>query len=202
MEDEMRKKKEAELNYEEPMKQEENKEQSNDTNQEQFQWDEDLFKKLVQTSEGAKEVQRLLDKGVTKGIDSWKANNLQNEVEAEIERRFPTDPKEKEILKLKTELATKEVKDNTIKLLEANEIPISFSNYFVSDNLETTEKTINDFVNYVNQAVKKEVDNRLRTVGHTPRMVFAKQRITKEDLNKMSYGERAKLYETNPELFR
>lgn len=182
-------------NLEINQEQQNNLEQPNEQQEQEFKWDAELFKKLVQTPEGKREIQRAMDKHFTKGLETWKANNLEKLVNEKYEQLHPTDPREKEILRLKKELAQKQIQEETIKLLEEAEIPVSFSNYFKSDNLETTQETIKSFVEHFNQAVNKEVTMRLKGWGGTPKDFGRYQpSITKADLKDMTYEQRVQLY--------
>lgn len=191
---------EQETNLEQPKEQP--KEQQEQEQQEQFQWDAELFNQLVQTPEGKKEIQRAIDKNFTKGLETWKTNNLEKLVNERYEQLHPTDPREKEILKLKTELAQKQIQNETIRMLEKAEIPVSFCDYFKSDNLETAQSTINTFVEHFNKAVNREVTKRLP--GMTPRTGEQQSFnwVTKEQFIEMSYSDRADFYTNHPEEYQ
>lgn len=170
-------------------------------NQEQeFKWDAELFKKLVQTPEGKKEIQRAMDKNFSKGLETWKANNLQSlideAVNKEIENRFPTDEKEIEIRKLKKQLKDKEIHQAVASKLEKAEIPTTLANFFIGETVEETNSLVDEFISAFNKTVNKEITNRLKTIGGTPRMGGQQQpMLTKEDLLKMPYDERAYWYQ-------
>ena len=179
---------------------EQQQEQQQQQQEQEFKWDAELFKQLVQTPEGKKEIQRAMDKNFSKGLETWKKNNLDALVQEKYNELHPTDLKEQEILKLKKELAQKEIQDSTIKLLEQAEIPVSFSVYFKSDNLETTQEAIKTFVEHFNQAVNKEVKKRLPNT--TPKGYPQQYNwITKEQLLAMNYNDRTKFFIENPEEY-
>jgi hypothetical protein len=173
-------------------------------NEQKIEMDINQLKQWLVTDEGKKFMQPLLDKHFTKSLETWKKNNLDALVQEKYNELHPTDPKEQEILRLKKELAQKQIQEETIKMLEEAEIPVSFSEYFKSDNLETTQETIKTFVEHFNQAVNKEVTNRLKGWGSTPKD-FGRYRpsITKADLKDMTYEQRVQLYNSGYQhLFR
>lgn len=183
------------LENKENLEQPKEQQQQEQPNEQKIEMDIDQLKLWMVTDEGKKFMQPLLDRHFTKGLETWKANNLEKLVNEKYEQLHPTDPKEQEILRLKKELEQKQIQDATIKMLEEAEIPVSFSNYFKSDNLETTQETIKSFVEHFNKAVNKEVINRLKGWGGTPKD-FSRQHpsITKDDLKTMSYEQRVQLY--------
>lgn len=187
-------------NLEQPKEQQ----QQEQPNEQKIEMDIDQLKLWMVTDEGKKFMQPLLDRHFTKGLETWKANNLEKLVNEKYEQLHPTDPREQEILRLKKELAQKQIQEETIKLLEEAEIPVSFSEYFQSENLENTKETIKTFVENFNKTVNKEVSKRLSHFGHTPRMGRQQQsRITKQDLASMTYEQRIQLYNNGYEhLFK
>ncbi|MFA9422074.1 MAG: DUF4355 domain-containing protein [Sedimentibacter sp.] len=191
-----------EVNQELPLEQQ-NQQQEHQQEGQKIEMDIDQLKKWLVTEEGKKFFQPTLDRHFTKGLETWKTNNLEKFVNEKYEQLHPTDPKEQEILRLKKELAQKQIQDETIKLLEEAEIPVSFSDFFKSDNLETTKATVEKFVEHFNKAVNKEVTSRLP--NSTPRSSGLQQQpiITKQDLAKMSYERRVQLYQNGYEhLFK
>ena len=54
----------------------------------------DQLESYLDSEEGKKLLQPRLDKYFTKGLETWKANNLKKEVEAEINKRFPPETEE------------------------------------------------------------------------------------------------------------
>ena len=183
------------LENKENLEQPKEQQQQEQPNEQKIEMDIDQLKLWLVTEEGKKFMQPLLDRHFTKGLETWKANNLEKLVNEKYEQLHPTDPKEQEILRLKKELAQKQIQEETIKLLEEAEIPVSFSEYFQSENLETTQETIKSFVEHFNQAVNKEVTKRLKGWGGTPKDFGRYQpSITKADLKDMTYEQRVQLY--------
>jgi len=164
------------------------------------------------TDEGRKILQPKLDKHFTKGLETWKANNLQSLIDEEINKKFPPETKEqKRLRELEQKLAAIEkeklvatIKAEAMKELTSKGLPVGIADYFVTDNLETTRDRINTFAEEFAKAVKTEVDNRLRTMGGTPKNhgSGSSGTLTKEQLLEMDYNERVKFYNENPEEFQ
>lgn len=181
-----------------------NQEQQEQQQEEQkIEMDIDQLKQWVVTEEGKKFMQPLLDRHFTKGLETWKTNNLEKLVNEKYEQLYPSDPQAKRIKELELELKQKEVKDATIKLLEENKIPVAFSDYFISDNPETTSQTIKNFVEMFNKSVNIEVDKRLRQGSFAPKSFRQQHKtLTKEEIAGLPYEQRVQLWQQDPSIFR
>jgi hypothetical protein len=179
-----------------------NQEGQQDNNQEQkVQMDVGQLKQWLTEEDGKKFLQPLLDKHFTKGLETWKTNNLQKIIDGEIEKRFPTDEKEIEIRRLQKEVQDKEILAMVTTKLAEHEISPDIAPLLIGDSIESTSERLESFIGTFSKSVKKEVDNRLKELGGTPRH-FTSPQITQEDINSMDYSERVELYRTRPELFR
>lgn len=108
------------------------------------------------------------DKHSTKSLETWKTNNLQNEIDAEIKKRYPDkDPKDKaledlktEMEKMKTESLKKDLTNNALKVMTEKKLPTDLVNFIVgadedstNKNLETLEKVFSTH----DEAIKTEI---------------------------------------------
>ena len=60
---------------------------------------------FVSTSDGKSWLDSAKDKHLQKGLETWKTNNLESLLDAEVKKRFPEkDPKDIEMEKLKNEI--------------------------------------------------------------------------------------------------
>jgi len=168
--------------------------------EEQFKWDAGLFEQLVSTPEGKKEMEKFRDKGVTRGIESWKTNNLQKLVDEgvakEVDRLYPTDPNKKRIAELEQQLLNREIQNAVMVRLEQAEIPTSLSQFFIGETVEDTVKQMDDFIQCFNDSVNTVIKNRVKQLGWTPKMFNSQNQgqLTKADLKDMTYEQRVALY--------
>lgn len=173
----------------------------------QIEWDFDLFKKLTETEQGRKEIQRAMDKNFTKGLETWKTNQLpkiiEAEVEAEIERRFPTDENERRIMELTNELKVKESKEVCVKTLAEAGLDIRLADHFASLDITNSQKMVDLFVEDYRKAFKEDMQRFLKTIGGTPKTNHqSSQRImTKQEFLSLPYDKRAELYQSDPATY-
>ena len=163
------------------------------------------------SEEGKKILQPKLDKHFSKGLETWKANNLQSLIDAEVNKKFPPESEEQKQLRAlqqKLEAMEKErtmatIKAEALKELTSKGLPVGIADYFVTDNLESTRDRINSFAEEFAKAVKSEVDNRLKTMGGTPRNQGSggSGTLTKDQLLAMDYNDRVKFFNENPDEY-
>lgn len=164
------------------------------------------------TEDGKKILQPKLDKHFTKGLETWKTNNLQSLIDAEVNKKFPPETEEQKQLRalqqkleaIEREKSIANIKAEAIQELTKQGLPVTVADYFISDNLETTRDRINSFAKEFQEAVNKEVDSRLKQSGGTPKNQgkgFGSGTVTKEQLLSMTYNERMQFYNDNPEEF-
>lgn len=171
-----------------------------------------LVESYLSSEDGKKIIQPKLDKHFTKGLETWKQNNLQSIIDAEINKKFPAETEEQKQLRalqqkleaIENEKAFATVKTEAMKELNTKGLPVGLVDYLVTNNLEETRDRINSFSTEFSNAVKEEVDKRLKNSGATPKNDGAdstKGKMTKADLLNMDYSERVKFYNENPEEF-
>ena len=135
---------------------------------------------LESDEQGKGYLQSYADSKVTKGIESFKQNNLSKLVDEEIRKRNPsTDPKDIEIQELKKQFETiqresvkKDLELKTSKLISERNIPVEFLPFVIGGNEETTmsnltglEKVLGDY----SKAVRGQI---LKDGAYTPRKNF------------------------------
>lgn len=129
----------------------------------------DAFKNKVENDKDFKAyMDRVKDKHSTKALETWKTNNLQKEIDAEIKKRFPEqDPKDKDIANLKAEMEKmkadslkKDLTNKALKTMTEKKLPADLVNFIVGQdedstnkNLETLEKV---FASH-DEAIKTEI---------------------------------------------
>lgn len=173
----------------------------------------DGVENYLNSDDGKKLLQPRLDRHFTKGLDTWKQNNLQTIIDEKINELHPAETEaEKQLRTMQERLNVMETEKNraSIKstaMLELGEkgLPTSMADFMVSDSLETTRDRINMFEAEYKLAVKGEVEKRLKGTGGTPNHSddnnSSTDGLTKDKLLKMNYNERLAFYQKNPQLF-
>ncbi len=158
----------------------------------------DRVSKYLETDDGKKLLQPTLDKYHTKGLETWKSNNLQKLVDDEVKKRFPeADPKDTELAKIKHELeqmkqesTRKELTNAALKTATEKHLPIELVDYFIGMDTETTAKNLEILEKVFNQSVSASVDEKIKGTSHVP---------AKGDPESLSGVEKA-FYSKNPNL--
>ena len=115
------------------------------------------------------------DKHLTKGIETFKTNNLGALVDAEVKKKFPTkDPNElamenmkAEMEKMKTESSTKDLKTNALKMLSDKKLPTDLVDYFIGADEASTTDNLTKFEGILNSSVASMVAEKLKG-GYVP----------------------------------
>jgi hypothetical protein len=115
------------------------------------------------------------DKHLTKGIETFKTNNLSALVDAEVKKKFPTkDPNElamenmkAEMEKMKTESSRKDLKTNALKMLSDKKLPTDLVDYFIGADEATTNENLTKFEGILNSSVAAQVAEKLKG-GYVP----------------------------------
>jgi multidrug efflux pump subunit AcrB len=166
---------------------------------------------FIETDEGKKLLQPKLDSYMTKGLDSWKKNNLQKIIDEAVAKANPSEtPEQKEIRELKEKFANIErekvresLKNKALTVAGDKKIPTSLIDFLIGQDEEGTLANLGQFETAMNDYVKAQVEDRLKGSytppgggGGTP------PGITKEQFSKMNYKEKMEIYDSDPELYK
>lgn len=159
----------------------------------------DRVSKYLDTEDGKKLIQPILDKYHTKGLETWKNNNLESLVDAKVKELYPeADPKDKEVAALKAELEKMKSeslkKDLTNKALTfANEkgLPVDLVDFFIGADEESTNKNMATFEKIYTGAVSKGIQDGLKGSNYIPP-------AGSDDIN--TDGVRAAFAKLNPDI--
>jgi len=132
---------------------------------------------LTQNEDGKRWLDSERDKHLNKGLDTWKANNLQKEIDKKIYELYPeeTDDK-KQLRELNAKIETMEfekqrevLKNKALTIAADKKLPINkIVDLFISDNEEATVANIGRFEEIFGTSVQSAVEERLKTNGYTP----------------------------------
>ena len=167
----------------------------------------------LETTEGKQLIQPKLDSYFSKGLDTWKNNNLQKLIDEEVSRRNPAEtPELTAIRELQQQMAqanAEKIKAEQIALGQAiaseKGLPTSLVPYFIGDNESDTRTKLNFLEMEYKSTLEKQVEARLKNSNTTPSVPInggqAGGEPTAKDFTKMSYTERVELYNKNPQLY-
>lgn len=131
---------------------------------------------FAETAEGKSWLDSVKDKHLQKGLETWKANNLETLLEAEVKKLFPEkDPKEIEVEKLKSEITTMKtekqreaLQNKAMRLAGEKGLPLELVSFFVGENEEVTQQNLGKLEETFASAVQKSLETRLKTDSYTP----------------------------------
>ncbi len=135
----------------------------------------DRVNSFLETEEGKKLIQPKIDSHFTKGLETWKTNNLEKLINEEVTKRNPAEtPEQKQIRELTERLNKKEAeeKKQTLMnkgLLKADEkkLPKELVSFFLGEDEDTTYKNLDTLTNVFNAHIENVVKERLAS-GYKP----------------------------------
>lgn len=115
------------------------------------------------------------DKHHNKALETWKSNNLEMLIEAEVKKRNPDKtPEQIELEKLRKEIEDERNARNREKLMneaikQATEkgLPVDVLDFFIGDDEDTTMLNLSKLEEAFNKAVLSQVDNKFKDNGRS-----------------------------------
>ena len=169
----------------------------------------DSFKDLVATDREFKSfLDSEKDKHADKVLKTFKANNLEKLIEAEVLKRTgkTETPEQKANRELQEQLANmgkeKEKAERIAKykdVLVKKKIPSQLSDFILGEDVDVTDANINIFEDAMKTYVESKVKERLKDSKYTPPK-SGEKKITRDEFNKLTLVEKQKLYDDNPNI--
>lgn len=136
----------------------------------------DRVSTFLETDEGKKLIQPTLDKYHSKGLETWKTNNLSKLMDEEIKKRFPeSDPKDiklaeiqQELERIKSEATRKDLTNKAIKLATSKGLPVEMVDFLVGNDEDTTTANLTTFEKLFNEKLSAGVEAKLKSNTHIP----------------------------------
>ncbi|TAH79749.1 DUF4355 domain-containing protein [Bacillus subtilis] len=133
----------------------------------------DKVEGFLETDEGKRLIQPRLDSHFTKGLETWKANNLDALVDAKVKELYPEETEEqKRIRKLEKELEDQKTAAQREKLLNKavsyaseKQLPADVVEFFIGDDEESTMKNLGAFEEKYNAALQKAIESKFQENG-------------------------------------
>lgn len=131
---------------------------------------------IENTDEGKKLLNSLTDAKVTKGIETWKTNNLKKVIDDEIGKRYPPEtPEAKKLRELEkqhndliVELKRKDLLTKAITKATEKGLPVALIDKFLGDDEEATERNLSLFEEEFNKTVTAHVEGKFKAGGREP----------------------------------
>lgn len=163
----------------------------------------DGVRAFAESEEGMKALQPKLDQYFTKGLETWKANNLTKIVDEQVQKvvteKYPKETEEqKRLHNLESALAAETSKRMKAELLmtavsEANAkgLPTTLVKYFVKDDLDSTKAALQDYEQNWKNAMKSEIDKVFKQFGRVPEKTASSTEglLSRADVAKMTQAE-------------
>ena len=169
----------------------------------------DNFKQKVATDREFKSfLDSEKDKHADKVLKTFKANNLEKLIDAEVLKRTGKNetPEQKAIRELQEQLANmgkeKEKAERIAKykdVLAEKKIPSNLTSFILGEDDEVTEANINIFEDAMKTYVENKVKERLKDSRYTPPK-SGEKKMTRDEFNKLTLVEKQKLYDDNPNI--
>lgn len=177
---------------------EENKESNEDVKgylSELSQVTPDKVSSFLETEEGKKFLQPKMDSYFTKGLETWKSNNLKKLVDEEVKKlNPPTNPLEKELQDLKRELLVKDLKAKAKDVAAEQKLPVKLVDYFIGEDEESTLSNLKVFQEVFESQLNERVQAQLKSGGIDPiKPNSPAVTLNRTQLSAMSAEEIAKL---------
>ncbi|MHB9941214.1 hypothetical protein CF065_06165 [Clostridium sporogenes] len=137
----------------------------------------DMFKQKINTDKDFKSyIDSLKDTHLSKGLETWKSNNLQNLIDEKIKELYPEeDPKDTELVKLKQEMENmkkekikEQLTNKALKIATEKGLPTDLVDYFIGQDLETTNKNLETLEKVFTDKLETTVKERLKDNSYTP----------------------------------
>lgn len=128
---------------------------------------------FLDTEEGKRLIQPRLDSHFTKGLETWKVNNLEALVDAKVKELYPEETEEqKRIRKLEKELEDQRTAAQREKLLNKavsyaseKQLPADVVEFFIGEDEESTMKNLGAFEEKYNAALQKAIESKFQENG-------------------------------------
>ncbi len=164
---------------------------------------------FLESDEGKRVIQPKLDSYFTKGLESWKAKNLESIVNDEVAKRTSDktpeqqqmDDLRKELNAIKNDKKREVLKNHAFKFASENGLPADLIDYFIkleseddenaTKSLEATNKNLEALKNQWSNHLQKTVNEKLKGSSFNPSIDGGSKTksFTKEQIDAMSPDE-------------
>ena len=133
----------------------------------------EVVNSYLDSQEGVKLLQPRLDSHFSKGLQTWKDNNLSKLIDEEVAKRNPGEtPEQKEIRELKAQLEQDKAerlkeKLTNVAMKKADELglPLDLVQHFIGADEDSTNSNLENFNSAFQTAIKTQVDSKFKQNG-------------------------------------
>ena len=135
------------------------------------------LKNIINENEGFKAwLSSEKDRHFSTSLNTWKENNLSKEVDKEISKRYPAETEEQKKLRdlelklqaMEQESKMKELKANTMRVINDKQLDSEILDFVLSDNEETTIANIDKFEGLIERLANKRLEEKYKNANTTP----------------------------------
>ena len=135
------------------------------------------LKNIINENEGFKAwLSSEKDRHFSTSLNTWKENNLSKEVDKEISKRYPEETAEQKKLRdlelklqaMEQESKMKELKANTMRVINDKQLDSEILDFVLSDNEETTIANIDKFEGLIDRLANKRLEEKYKNANTTP----------------------------------
>lgn len=151
------------------------------------------------------------DRHFSKGLDTWKENNLESFITEKYNERHPVQaPQDIEIDRMKKQLADMErekqygeLKNKALTFSNENDLPANLIDFFIGDDEESTINNLKQLQEESLVYIQRQVDKRLRDNSYEPPGgSWNNGNVSNSgDFVTMTYKEKVKLKQENPTAY-
>lgn len=131
---------------------------------------------IEKTPEAKSWLDSVKDKHLQKGLETWKTNNLESLIDAEVKKKFPQkDEKEIELDKLRAEIdqmkqekLKESLTNKAMKMASEKNLPIELVGFFIGRDEQETTDNLKVLEDIYNSSVQKTLELRLKGEGYVP----------------------------------
>lgn len=133
----------------------------------------EVVNSYLDSQEGVKLLQPRLDSHFSKGLQTWKDNNLTKLIDEEVAKRNPGEtPEQKEIRELKAQLEQDKAerlkeKLTNVAMKKANELglPLDLVQHFIGADEDSTNSNLENFNSAFQTALQTQVNSKFKQNG-------------------------------------
>lgn len=110
--------------------------------------------------------------------------------------------REKALLEKEEAFNRSQLELDAVDILKQHDLPIEAKSFLVSTNVEVTTNNILAFKVMFDEAIEKEIKERIKGTTKEHKETSTSGLVTKEQFAKMGFAQKNELYMTNPELYK
>lgn len=137
---------------------------------------DDRVTAYLETENGKKLMQPKYDSYFSKGLETWKSNNLDKLVNEKVKELYPeADPKDTELAavkaeleKMKSESLRKDLTNKALKIANEKGLPTDLVDFFIGSDEKATNENITKFEKAFNDSVGSAVQKKLKDSSYVP----------------------------------